>query len=126
MPDRCGGAVALHAKEPGQLLDRVECQDSTVIERERRLVEAAAREHRTERLALGQDHVPVGAVVPLLGDAGAAQSVVDVHRVRLECSEPQLLVVGEHLEVLLEAGPSRFGGVLVRDGHTLSLPRCQK
>lgn len=106
MPDRRGGTVALHAKETGQLLDHLERQDATVVERERRLVEAAAREHRAERLAFGQDHVPVGAVVPLLGDAGATQSVVDVHRVRLECSEPQLLVVTEHLEVLLETGPS--------------------
>jgi len=126
VPRRLGRAVSLDLQEADQLLDRLEREDSTVVERQCRLMVTPTLEDIAKDDAIRQDDVPVGAVPSLLGDASSAKPVTHILSVRLESTEPQLLVVAEHLEVLLETSPSRLGGVLVRHSHKNSLPLCQK
>jgi hypothetical protein len=126
VPNRRCGPVALDLHEADQLLNRLDRQHPVIIERQRRLVVAPAREDLPEGVAIGQDNVLVGAVSLLFRDGRPAEPVDHVLSVRLESSEPQLLVVREHLEVLLETSPSRLGGALVRYSHKKSLPLCQK
>ena len=117
MPRRLGRAVSLDLQEADQLLDRLEREDSTVVERQCRLMVTPTLEDIAKDDAIRQDDVPVGAVPSLLGDGCSAEPVSHICRVRLEGFKPQLFVVAEHLEMLLETSPSGLGGVPVRHSH---------